>query len=193
MRRALGVAAVWLALVAPVAADGDAADWTVSHRVTLPASGAPVDLAPYVGAGEGPARFAIRGSYSFLHDGSEIDATSRTVGGRRDVAAGPFVLLPPGAEIVERAQIGEQPAIALDLGVTEFAKHLQSVSEWREIARTVELIGKLGHWNTLESGSVEPIVIVGNKQMKRRRILLDGRKPADGFAEDIVRQVVIDV
>jgi len=111
VRRALGVAAVWLALVAPVAADGDAADWTVSHRVTLPASGAPVDLAPYVGAGEGPARFAIRGSYSFLHDGSEIDAMSRTVGGRRDVAAGPFVVLPPGAEIVERDPVAHRYVI----------------------------------------------------------------------------------
>jgi hypothetical protein len=73
----------------------------VAQRVELPRSGAPLDLARFAEPGEDTVRVALVGSYSFLMDGSEIDAMSRTVSGRRDVAAGPFVTLPAGARVVD--------------------------------------------------------------------------------------------
>lgn len=96
MRRALVLfAALWLV---PFSAS---ADWTVAHRVVLPSNGQPVDLAGFVQPGDETLRFVLSGTVSFAHDGSRIDAMSRHVSGRHDVAAGPFVVLPAGAMVVE--------------------------------------------------------------------------------------------
>jgi hypothetical protein len=90
-----GALAFVLAL-APLAAR---ADWTVAHRAPLPVDGTPIDLAAIAGPDEDPVRIELTGSYSFLVDGSEIDALSRTASGVRDVSAG-FVRLPAGARVI---------------------------------------------------------------------------------------------
>jgi hypothetical protein len=98
MRRLASIVAVLgaLFLAAPASAD-----WTVSRRVELPSSGMPVDLATYAPPGDAPMRVVLAGSYSYLLDGSEIDAVSRSVSGQRDVASGPFVALPPGTRVLD--------------------------------------------------------------------------------------------
>ncbi|HJL16788.1 MAG TPA: hypothetical protein RMH99_14085 [Sandaracinaceae bacterium LLY-WYZ-13_1] len=133
-----------LLLAAPVAArepeGAEAPAWTVERRVPLPRSGAPLDLAQLAGPGEDPVRVALVGSYSFLLDGSEIDAMSRTVSGRRDVAAGPFVVLPRGARVVAsdpvahryELEVPRAPSMPLALNVMRLStRHLIPASEAR--------------------------------------------------------------
>ena len=76
-------------------------EWTVAERVTLPSSGEPLDLGPMVQTHEESVRVRLLGTLSFAHDGSQIDAMARTVGGTRDVTGGPFVVLPAGSVVVE--------------------------------------------------------------------------------------------
>lgn len=98
MRRRLLLVAAVSAWLVPLSAS---ADWTVAHRLALPASGQPVDLAGFATPGDETLRFVLSGTVSFSHDGSQIDAMSRRVSGRHDVAAGPFVVLPAGATVIE--------------------------------------------------------------------------------------------
>lgn len=96
------LALVVLLCAAPAAAQEG---WTVAQRMRLPDGGQVLDLAPLAAAHEDFVRIRLVGSYSFGVDGSEIDAMARTVGGTRDVTAGPFVVLPPGSRV-----IAEDPA-----------------------------------------------------------------------------------
>ena len=97
-----------LSLAAPASAD-----WTVSRRLELPRSGMPVDLAPYAIPGDAPMRVVLVGSYSYLLDGSEIDAVSRTVSGQRDVASGPFVALPPGTRVLDEDVVAHRYTVEI--------------------------------------------------------------------------------
>lgn len=101
MSRVLGLALLSLLVAGPASAD-----WTIAHRVEVPISGAPVDLALYAGPSEDPVRVELSGTFSFLMDGSEIDALSATRSGVRDVASGPFVTFPPGTRVLR-----EEPAL----------------------------------------------------------------------------------
>lgn len=131
--RALAAFALALLFALPASAD-----WTVAHRTSLPPSGQPIDLASWARPGDDTVRVALVGSYSFAYDGSEIDAMSRSVSGRRDVAAGPFVVLPAGAAVVESDPVAhrytiEAPAAAsmpLAFNLMGLAtSHLLTVSE----------------------------------------------------------------
>ncbi len=114
------------------------ADWTVAERVSLPPGGAPVDLAVYVRPGEETVRLRIAGTVSFAVDGSEIDAVSRNVGGTRDEASGPFVMLPPGAILVESDPVAHRytfeapaaPTMPIAFNLPRLAmRHLLTASE----------------------------------------------------------------
>ncbi len=96
--RALGLSALLLGSTSVAMAQ---AEWTVAERVALPSSGQPIDLGNLVQTHEETVRVRLRGSLTFNHDGSQIDAMGRTVGGTRDVTGGPFVVLPAGSVVVE--------------------------------------------------------------------------------------------
>lgn len=113
------------------------ADWVVAERVVLPRAGQ-IDLSALAGPEEDPIRFALTGSVSFLYDGSELDALSRTVQGQRDVASAPVVNLPPGAELVSEDPVAHRYVLevprqaTLPVGLNLFAlstRHLITVSE----------------------------------------------------------------
>jgi len=129
--------ALFALLAAAAPASAQPAPWTVAHRVALPLDGRPIDLAPL--AGEDPIRIALAGSLSFSVDGSEVDALGAT-GSRRDVASGPFVVLPPGARVVAsdpashryELEIPRAPSMPVAFNVAPLAmRHLMTASEAR--------------------------------------------------------------
>lgn len=93
--RALFVLSVALAFTCPARAE-----WIVAHRLALPLDGAPIDLADLAAPDEDPVRIELEGSYTFLLDGSEIDALGVHGAERRDASA-PLVVLPEGARVIE--------------------------------------------------------------------------------------------
>lgn len=134
MRRAVVVAA--LVLVAAPAA----AQWTVAHRAPLPASGEPIDLAALASPHEETVRVRLSGSYSFMVDGSEVDALGARRAGEDDVSGPPLVALPPGARVVERdpalhrytIEIPRAASMPVALNPAPLAmRHLITVSEAR--------------------------------------------------------------
>lgn len=140
----------WVALALLVAGSAAAQDrWTVAHRVALPLSGAPIDLATLAGPGEDPVRIALKGSYSFAVDGSRIDAFGAHGARHSDVAQGAFVILPPGAQIVARdplahryeLEIPRSGSMPIAFNVTPLAmRHLMTASEARaSLSGAIEL------------------------------------------------------
>lgn len=133
--------AIVIALALLVAAPAAAQDrWTVAHRVALPMSGAPIDLATLVGPGEEPVRIALTGSYSFAVDGSRVDAFGAHSPRRSDVAEGAFVILPPGTRIIARdpvahryeLEIPRSRSMPIAFNVMPLAtRHLMTASEAR--------------------------------------------------------------
>jgi len=117
------------------------ADWTVTERLALPRSGAPVDLSSFAKPGEDPVRVVLSGTYSFALDGSRIDAMGATTRSGRDVAVGPFVRLPPGARVVASdpaahrytVEVPRAEHMAVALNVIPLAmRHLIGVREARD-------------------------------------------------------------
>lgn len=104
-----------LLLLVPAAAHAQA-DWTVVHRASLPATGAPVDLSTLAASNEDPVRVRLSGTYSFSVDGSRIDAMGRTLGGERDTTGGPYVVLPPGSVVVESDPVAHRYVIDVPRG-----------------------------------------------------------------------------
>lgn len=143
MRRAALVLAL-LAVAAPASAQ-----WTVAHRVTLPISGAPIDVATFARPGDETLRIALVGSYSFALDGSEVDAFSAQTARRRDVTAGAFIILPPGARLVASDPVAHRyelelpraPSMPVAFNVAPLAmRHLMTSTEARaSLSGAIEL------------------------------------------------------
>ena len=108
--RALLAAA--LALATTVSAHAQDA-WTVAQRMSLPVSGAPIDLASMAAPHEETVRVRLSGTVSFTYDGSEIDAMGRTSNGTRDVTAGPFVVLPAGSSVIESDPVAHRYTVEI--------------------------------------------------------------------------------
>lgn len=104
--------AVWLcaASVSAQAAESTETEtrWTVAQRMSLPVSGQPIDLARLATAQEESVRIVLEGTLTFGPDGSGIDAMGRFVGDTRDVTAGPFVIFPPGAVVVDEDPVAHR-------------------------------------------------------------------------------------
>lgn len=98
MTRLGALVSALFAAVAVSAAAQPAEGPRVTHRLALPLDGTPLDLSGLLG----PDRtFALEGTISSRVDGAEVDAFARRVSGVRFESDGPFVFLPPGAEVVE--------------------------------------------------------------------------------------------
>ncbi len=134
MRRA-AIAALLLFAAAPASAQ-----WTVAHRAALPPSGEPIELAALARPDEETVRVRLSGSYSFLVDGSEIDALGARRAGEEDVSGPSLVALPPGARVIERdpalhrytIEIPRAASMPVALNPAPLAmRHLITVSEAR--------------------------------------------------------------
>ena len=96
MKRALVVCAIGLLCTTALAQEAELTE--VTERLALPADGSPLDLDSVLG----PSRIVeLRGTFSNAHDGSEIDPFARRGESARFQADGPFVLVPPGTEVLE--------------------------------------------------------------------------------------------
>lgn len=129
MRRVLFVL---LSIAAPAAAQ----EWTVAERIALPLEG-PIDLASVARPDEDPMRIVITGSYTFLLDGSEIDAVGVEHGDRREAGV---VALPPGSRVIDSdpvahrytIEIPRAASMPMSLRIGPLAmRHLITVSEAR--------------------------------------------------------------
>lgn len=111
MKRALVALAMLIA--APASAQGTTSGWTVAHRAPLSPHAPPLDLASLASPHEERVRIRLSGSYSFLLDGSEIDALGARRAGHTDVSGPSIVVLPPGAELVESDPIAHRYTVEI--------------------------------------------------------------------------------
>lgn len=105
------LATLFAALCAAPYANADA---PVTRRLVLPLDGSPLDLAPLAYAPGGRIRFVIEGAVFSTVDGSSFDAFSRRVGDRVVQEDGGFIVLPPGARMIESDPLAHRYVIEID-------------------------------------------------------------------------------
>ncbi|HJK90786.1 MAG TPA: hypothetical protein RMH85_23525 [Polyangiaceae bacterium LLY-WYZ-15_(1-7)] len=91
----------------------DTAAERVTDRLALPLDGQPLDLEPMLGQGR---VVELRGTVSSTFDGAELDAFARKAESARFEADGPFVLLPPGSELLEEDRLAHRYRVRLPAG-----------------------------------------------------------------------------
>jgi hypothetical protein len=90
----------------------------VSERLVLPLDGRPLDVAPFARPFDGRIRIVIDGAVFSSVDGNAYDAFTRRVGDRVLQEDGPFVLLPPGARVLESDPIAHRYTVELPARAT---------------------------------------------------------------------------
>jgi hypothetical protein len=115
MRRGRALFALAMLSAVLCAAPGMAsADDIETRRLTLPLDGSPLDLALLARSPSGRIRFVVEGAVFSTVDGSSYDAFTRRVGDRVIQEDGAFVVLPPGARIIESDPIAHRYVIEID-------------------------------------------------------------------------------
>ncbi len=90
------------------------ADDPVARSLVLPLDGSAVDLAPFAQAPGGKVRFVLTGAVFSRVDGSSYDAFTRRVGDRVVQEDGAFVVLPPGARLLESDPLAHRYVVEVD-------------------------------------------------------------------------------
>ncbi len=106
-----GLATLFTVLCAPPSEAS--AHAPVTRRLVLPLDGRPLDLAPFAHAPGGRIRFVLEGAVFSTVDGSSFDAFTRRVGDRVLQEDGAFVVLPPGARLIESDPIARRYVVEI--------------------------------------------------------------------------------